>query len=303
MTKIILDQLDQFMRLSLCIATYNEEQNIHYPLDSAYSLVDEVVLVDGGSTDKTVEKAKSYGKKVRVFSEDNPSMFHINKQKAIERARGEWILQLDADESLSPELKEEIKTLLNPKSETRNPFTVNPFRMNPKQYQNSYDKNSKHFDHSDFENSNLFRASNFDIRNYVAYYLPRKNFFLNRFLTKGGQYPDYTIRLYRNGFARFPCKDVHENVEIINPKSKIQISNQIQNPNDKISNNNLTMKQFNNETVGYLKYPVLHYADPTFPRFLKRWDRSTSLEANKLLQEVKSQKSKVKSLTMFIDYF
>ena len=115
----------------------------------------------------------------------------------------------------------------------RNPFTVNPFRMNPKQYQNSYDKNSKHFDHSDFENSNLFRASNFDIRNYVAYYLPRKNFFLNRFLTKGGQYPDYTIRLYRNGFARFPCKDVHENVEIINPKSKIQISNQIQNLNVK----------------------------------------------------------------------
>ena len=149
----------------------------------------------------------------------------------------------------------------------------------------------------------MFRASNFDIRNYVAYYLPRKNFFLNRFLTKGGQYPDYTIRLYRNGFARFPCKDVHENVEIINPKSKIQISNQIQNPNDKISNNNLTMKQFNNETVGYLKYPILHYADPTFSRFLKRWDRYTSLEANKLLQEVKSQKSKVKSLTMFIDYF
>ncbi len=32
---------------------------------------------------------------------------------------------------------------------------------------------------------------------------------------KGGQYPDYTIRLYRNGYARFPCRDVHENVEII----------------------------------------------------------------------------------------
>src|SRR3990172_8667743 len=86
------------MKLSLCIATYNEEANIHYPLDSAYDFVDEVIIVDGGSADKTVEKAKSYGKKVKVFIEPNPPMFHLNKQKAIERAKGEWILQLNANE-------------------------------------------------------------------------------------------------------------------------------------------------------------------------------------------------------------
>src|SRR3989338_378229 len=100
------------MKLSLCLAVYNEEKNLHYPLDSAIDLVDEVVIVDGGSIDRTIEVAKSYGKKVRIIYSDNPVMFHKNKQKAIEAAKGEWILQLDADEELTPELKEEIKNIV-----------------------------------------------------------------------------------------------------------------------------------------------------------------------------------------------
>src|SRR3990167_5381252 len=158
-------------------------------------LVDEVIIVDGGSTDKTVEKAKSYGSKVKIFIENNPPMFHINKQKAIERAKGEWILQLDADEALSDELKHEIKTIVMLSE-------------------------AKHLSRMRENNSNKLRDSSASPQNdkEVAYYIPRKNFFLTRFLMKGGQYPDYTIRLYKNGSARFPCKDVHENVEIINPK-------------------------------------------------------------------------------------
>ena len=112
------------MKLSLCIATYNEEKFIHYPLDSAIDLVDEVVIVDGGSTDKTIEIAKKYGEKVRVFVENNPPMFHINKQRAIERAQGEWILQLDADEELSEELKTEIASLLNGSIANNNNLTM-----------------------------------------------------------------------------------------------------------------------------------------------------------------------------------
>ena len=96
------------MKLSLCIAVFNEEKNIHYPLDSTYDLADEVVIIDGASTDKTVEVAESYGPKVRVIHAKYEKMFHKNKQKAIEAAKGEWILQLDADESLSDELKLEI---------------------------------------------------------------------------------------------------------------------------------------------------------------------------------------------------
>jgi len=267
------------MRISLCIATYNEESNIHYPLDSAYDFVDEVVIVDGGSTDKTVDIAKSYGSKVKVFIESNPPMFHINKQKAIERAKGEWILQLDADEEISKELKNEIVSLL------LHGFTDKPPHKSPP-----------------------FKGGETGEVNNVAYYLPRKNFFLTRFLLKGGQYPDYTIRLYRNGYARFPCKTVHENVEIISQKSKVKSQK---------FENSATMKQWNNETlnqnkfgsgqsinnqqstIGYLKDPILHYADPDFSRYLKRWDRYTSLEAEQLFS---NNQLTINNLTMF-DYF
>lgn len=204
------------MRLSLCIATFDEENFIHYPLDSAFDFVDEVIIVDGGSSDKTVEIAKSYGNKVRLIETDNPPMFHINKQKAIEAAKGEWVLQLDADEALSEELKEEIRSVVADSS-SRDP---------------------------------------------VAYWLPRRNFFLTRFLEKGGQYPDYTVRLYRNGVAHFPCKTVHEQVEIANAISKKKL-------------------------IGYLKNPLLHYADPNFSRYLKRWQRYTTLDAQLLVQEGK----------------
>jgi len=100
------------MKLSLCLAVYNEEKNLHYPLDSAIDFVDEVIIVDGGSIDRTIEVAKSYGKKIKVINSDNPIMFHKNKQKAIEAAKGDWILQLDADEELTAELKEEIKSIV-----------------------------------------------------------------------------------------------------------------------------------------------------------------------------------------------
>lgn len=195
------------MKLSLCIATFNEEKNIHYPLNSTYDLADEVIIVDGGSTDNTLKIAQKYGKKIKIIKTDNPLMFHKNKQKAIEAAKGEWILQLDADEALSQSLKEEIKNIIN-------------------------DKNQQ----------------------LVGFWLPRKNWFLNKFLEKGGQYPDYTLRLYKNGFARFPCQDVHENVEIINKNNK----------------------------VGYLKNPLLHYADSDFSRYLNRWNRYTTMDVEKL---------------------
>lgn len=245
------------MRLSLCIATYNEEANIHYPLDSAYDLVDEVIIVDGGSTDKTVAKAKSYGKKVKIFIEDNPPMFHINKQKAIERAKGEWILQLDADEELSNDLKQEIVKLLKG-------YIVKPPLMSPP-LEGGEKGEVNHETIQQFNNKK------------VAFYFPRKNFFLTRFLTKGGQYPDYTIRLYRNGFARFPCRDVHENVEIISPV----ISNEVRDPN-KISRSARNDKN----AIGYFKNPILHYTDPDFSRYLKRWDRYTTLEAAQSVETV-----------------
>lgn len=109
------------VKLSVALATFNEEGNLARCLESVRQLApsqtwlaDEIVIVDGSSTDKTVEIAKSFGAKVIVT--DNPPIFHINKQKAINACSGEWILQLDADEVLPEELRQEIAEIIEKES-------------------------------------------------------------------------------------------------------------------------------------------------------------------------------------------
>lgn len=97
-------------KLSVALATYNEEKSLADCLKSIKDLADEIVIVDGSSTDKTIEIAKSFGAKVIVT--DNKPIFHLNKQAAIDECRNEWVLQLDADEIIPPELAEEIKSLI-----------------------------------------------------------------------------------------------------------------------------------------------------------------------------------------------
>ncbi len=99
------------IKLSVALATFNEESNIGGCLDSIKNLAQEVVVVDGSSTDKTVEITRSFGAKVIVTT--NKPLFHINKEQAIDECRGDWILLLDADEIIPPELAEEIKLITN----------------------------------------------------------------------------------------------------------------------------------------------------------------------------------------------
>lgn len=187
--------------LSVVLATYNEEKNLPACLDSIKDLADEIIIVDGSSKDNTVAVAKKFGAIVQVTT--NHPIFHINKQKAIDMAKEKWVLQLDADERVSPELREEIKKTINGKSDSN------------------------------------------------GYWIPRKNYFLGRFLMKGGQYPDYTLRLYRNGYGRLPQKDVHEQAIV-------------------------------DGNVGYLKNPLIHMADADFSRYYMRWSRYTDLIARQL---------------------
>src|SRR3989338_3286795 len=103
------------LKLSVVLTTFNEEENIGKCLDSCRGLASEIVVVDGNSTDSTREILKKYD--ARVLVRDNLRNFHINKQLAIENARAEWILQLDADEALSLKLKEEIKLVIKSKDD------------------------------------------------------------------------------------------------------------------------------------------------------------------------------------------
>ncbi|MBI5756227.1 MAG: glycosyltransferase family 2 protein [Nitrospirae bacterium] len=95
-------------KLSVTIITLNEEHNIREALESV-KWADEIVVVDSGSSDKTVDICKEYTGK--VFYNAWPG--HIaQKNFAIDKASNQWILSIDADERVTPELADEIKEVL-----------------------------------------------------------------------------------------------------------------------------------------------------------------------------------------------
>jgi glycosyltransferase involved in cell wall biosynthesis len=104
--------------LSVVVITYNEEANLARTLASAKPLVangqGEIIVVDSGSTDRTVEIAKSFGAKVFV---EEWKGFAAQKNSAIDKATGDWILSLDADEEVSPKLGEEVTAILKTPSQ------------------------------------------------------------------------------------------------------------------------------------------------------------------------------------------
>jgi len=94
------------MLLSVAIITKNEEDRLPKTLEAVKDIADEIVVVDSGSTDKTVDIAKKFG--ARVFVEEWKG-YGPQKQSALQKCKGEWILFLDADEVIDKKLKEEIK--------------------------------------------------------------------------------------------------------------------------------------------------------------------------------------------------
>lgn len=97
-------------RLSVFIITHNEERHIAECLASVAGLADEIVVLDDGSTDRTVDMARGAGARVEHRSFDD---FGHQKQAALELTRGEWALSLDADERVTPSLAKEIQALLS----------------------------------------------------------------------------------------------------------------------------------------------------------------------------------------------
>jgi glycosyltransferase involved in cell wall biosynthesis len=97
------------MSLSVCIITLNEEANIVRTLKSVSGIADEVIVVDSGSTDATVSLAQAHGAKVFV---EPWKGFAAQKNSSLAKATSDWILSLDADEEVSPDLAESISALL-----------------------------------------------------------------------------------------------------------------------------------------------------------------------------------------------
>src|SRR4030066_124080 len=107
------------MKISVIIITKNEEKNIRICLDSI-AWVDEIIVLDSGSTDATVTICKQYTDKVY---ETDWIGFGQQKNRALKYASGDWILSLDADEWITPELKAEIQMII------QNPGSYAAFEM------------------------------------------------------------------------------------------------------------------------------------------------------------------------------
>jgi glycosyltransferase involved in cell wall biosynthesis len=173
--------------LSVVIIAHNEEANIGRTLASLQPLVTdgrgEIIVVDSGSIDRTVEIAKSLGAKVFV---EEWKGYSAQKNSAMEKATGEWILSLDADEELETNLASEIAKLVtesNPAERSTNwCLTVETTTPNPGSIKGPPE----------------------------GYLISRKNFFLDRWIRHGGFWPDPKLRLFRRGAARFEDRGVHE---------------------------------------------------------------------------------------------
>ncbi|OQS38778.1 benzoate transporter [Chromobacterium haemolyticum] len=187
-------------RISVVLITKNAETSLEKCLGSV-DFADEIVLVDSGSTDRTLAIASAY--KAKVIHQDWLG-FGPQKQLAVEAASHDWVLCLDADEWLSPGLVNEIKEMLD----------------NPQA---------------------------------TAFQFPRCNRFMGRFLKHGEGYPDWSLRLFHRGHARWSDDLVHEYVIANGPVHKLQ-------------------------------HELMHESGEDIALYLSKQNRYTSLQAEQLLQ-------------------
>lgn len=104
-----IESFQTILPLSVFIITKNEDDRIHRAINSVKGWVDEIIVVDSGSTDNTVEIAKESGADQVLYNEWNG--YGPQKTFAEKLCRNEWILNIDADEEVSPGLQKEIFNL------------------------------------------------------------------------------------------------------------------------------------------------------------------------------------------------
>lgn len=184
--------------ISAVIITYDEQDRIKKCLESI-KWVDEIIIVDAGSTDETLKICKEYTDKIYVV---NWQGYAKQKNFGIEKAKGDWILSIDSDEIVPKELEEEIKNAI------------------------LEDK-------------------------YHGYFIPRKSFFLEKWINHCGWYPDYQLRLFKKGYGKFKERPVHEGVEVHGEK-------------------------------GNLKNVLIHYPYKDINKYFEKFNEYTSLAAGEL---------------------
>jgi glycosyltransferase involved in cell wall biosynthesis len=230
--------------LSIVIITHNEEANIARTLASVQPLVadgrGEIIVVDSGSTDRTVDIAKSFGSK--VFIEEWRG-YAAQKNSAIDKAIGDWILSLDADESLEPALIEELIFLYS-SSPPAADVSQRLDRLRRLTYLSTRKtrRTVRALAEAHGDSGGIFVG-------FTGFLIPRKNFFLGRWIKHGGFWPDPKLRLFKKGMARFEDRPVHEDARLIEGISP------------------------------QLKGALLHHSYPTLADYIDHMNRYSSLGA------------------------
>ena len=201
------------MLFSVVLITHNEEANLGRTLKSVEPLVrdgaGEIIIVDCGSMDRTIEIAKSFGAK--MFEEPWKG-FAAQKNSAIEKASGDWILSLDADEEVDADLQQALQEILS--------------------------------------------GSDSEI---TGFWIPRRNFFLGRWIKHGGFFPDPKLRFFRRGAGRFEDRAVHETLQVEGKTGTIRHG------------------------------ALLHHAYPTLSSYLDHMNRYSSLSAQMAVERGRSR--------------
>ena len=182
---------------------------------------------------------KSFGAKVFVEAWKG---FAAQKNSAIDKATGKWVLSLDADEQVEPDLAAEIEFLLFPRSQS----FANPIeRLQRIKYVSTRQ--------SFREMKKLAKQKGLSTDSIAAditgYWISRKNFFLKRWIKHGGFWPDPKLRLFRRDMARFEDRLVHEDAKLTDGVS------------------------------GRLRYAFVHNSYPTFSDYIAHMNRYSSLGA------------------------
>lgn len=185
----------------------NEEANLPRTLKALVDWVDEIVIVDSGSVDSTPQIAREFGAR---FSFNVDFRGHAEQKNiAIRQCTGDWVLLLDADEVVPPELALEIQARL---AET----TDN------------------------------------------AFWIPRLNLFLTRWMKHGGLYPDEKLRLFKRGTTSVD--------EEVGPHGT----------------------PYAGGSIGRLKHHITHYGYPDFSQYLEHMNEYSSGTVGPLLRRFKS---------------
>ena len=196
------------MHISVVLITHNEESNLGQTLESVRPLVrdsqSEIIVVDSGSNDRTVEIAKSFGAKVFV---EEWKGYAGQKKSAIEKATGNWILSLDADEELDERLQQTLANTLESLER------VDALRRQPDTH------------------PLMLQGAQAELEDWIGMkvdaklagiWIARKNEFMGQWIKHGGFWPDPKLRFFRRGSGRFEDRTVHETIKVNGPTVRLE---------------------------------------------------------------------------------